>query len=157
MFLVFGMILVLTIGFLTYKVYRRWLIRMRLQRLREIADQVVAETEARERQRMEAQALALPEPEPEISPEAVRILLVVLADYGATVVEFLGQHGPEVLHLRDVSGGIRLRIASVWARLNPRPPPSLHSEADEETDSGLASSSGDTPPSLSREWEAVHA
>ena len=154
---VVGMILVMIVGYMAYTGYRRWLTRVRLQRLREIANQVIAETEEQERLERERHRPAQQEPEPEANPESVEMLWRVLADHGTSILACLGPHGPETLALREVSGSIRMRVASAWALLFPRPPEPLHNEASEDTDSGLLPSSRSTPPSLSREWGAIHA
>ena len=157
MICVVGVGLALLGVYVIYSDYRRWLTRVRLQRLRELADQVVAETEAQERHRQEMHRLIFPEPEPEENPEEQPTFWEFLHEHGTTVEELLGTRSQEILELRAVSPGIRMRIANAWALLHPRPPRSLRSEASEETDSGLATSTSGTPPSLSREWDAVHA
>ena len=49
-----------------------------------------------------------------------------------------------------VSGRSRLRVASAWATVHPRDPPTPHGEPSEGTDSGLEVSSQE---SFTREWE----
>ena len=135
MICVVGVGLALLGVYVTYSDYRRWLTRVRLQRLRELADQVIAETEAQERHRQEMHRLIFLEPEPEENPEEQPTFWEFLHEHGTTVEELLGTQSQEILELRAVSPGIRMRIANAWALLHPRPPRSLHSEAmaSEET------------------------
>ena len=70
---------------------------------------------------------------------------------------FLGTSGTELLSLRESSGRIRWRVASVWADLHPRPMPEPRSEAEEDTDSGIERSWQSSPPSMPHDWDRVHS
>ena len=150
-------LVVLLLGYGMYLGYRRWVTRVRLQRLRELADEVVAETEAYERWLREQNNQGPQEPEPEANPEPRSFLWVVLAENGPALITLLGSAEPEIVALREVSGSIRLRVASAWATLFPRPPASPRNESQEETDSGFIPSSQSSVPSFTQEWDAVHA
>ena len=89
-------------------------------------------------------------------PDCEQILWGLLTEHGPRIVMFLDPRGGEVLCLQEVSGRIRLRIASVWAVLNPRIPATPRREESEDTDSGISLSTQSTPPSLTREWQEVH-
>ena len=66
----------------------------------------------------------------------------VLSEQGARILECLGTDSLETLCLRESSGRLRCRVASVHAVLRPPPIQSPRSEAKESTDSGLEQSSG---------------
>ena len=142
--------------------YRRRRTRYRLQLLRELADQVVAETAQHQAAVHPDPAghgvYAMPgqEPDPELNPREEVVLWEILAEYGVYVARSLGPEGPEILRLRESSPHMRLRMSMLWADLHPRVPPTPRSEADEDTDSGFIPSSVSSPPSLSREWQQTH-
>ena len=77
----------------------------------------------------EAPAAVGPEPDPELNPNEAVDLRDILADYGIMVARSLGPLGPEILHMRETSRGMRLRTAMLWADLHPRVPPTPRSEA----------------------------
>ena len=99
------------------------------------------------------QATVNREPEPELEPYG---LVGFLSNHGSCLVGFLDSWSPEVLRIRELSGGTRLRIASVWAQLHPRPPPSFHEDESEGTDSGMTFSSQSTLSSMRSEWDRHH-
>ena len=60
-------------------------------------------------------ATASREPEPQPEPNSLWILLL---DHGGLLVGFLDSRSPEVLKRREASGGMRMQIASAWARVH---------------------------------------
>ena len=173
-----GIIIVVSCGFW----YQRRLRLHRLSLLQELADQVRAETQnaphhpfpipedpehdprqgpeapiidgrPRWNRRLPEQATINREPEPELEPYG---LVGFLSNHGSCLVEFLDSWSPEVLRIKELSGGTRLRIASVWAQLHPRPPPSFHEDESEGTDSGMTFSSQSTLSSMRSEWDRHH-
>ena len=133
-----------------------------MQLLRELADQVVAETAQHQAAvhpdlaGPEAHAVPGPEPDPELNPRKEVALWKILAEYGVYVARSLGPEGPEILRLRESSPHMKLRMSMLWADLHPRVPPTPRSEADEDTDSRFIPSSVSSTPSLSREWQQAH-